>query len=135
MAVEHDLIGQVRKELKANPDAVGFKQYMPSDVVQRAYPESVKTKAALTNLTSNIRHSRSGAAVTAAELPALDFLPRPTDTPQVIEDKLDSLEQNMQAHGLSFGNKGVAAPKPAAAPRYRLKAGANPDLKSSYEAY
>ena len=81
-----------------NPDAFGKKTYLPSDVTQRlpwkGYGDeaSIKARAAIANIVSMEIKMRSGAAVTAAEMPRLKpFLPVDGDTPETVIWKMEQL--------------------------------------------
>lgn len=83
--------------IRANPGALGLKNYMPEAWTQRGDPGGVKTRAPVANIGSLIIHDRSGAAVTAAETPRLKpFVPQVTDTPEAAIDKLEALAREIE---------------------------------------
>jgi hypothetical protein len=57
--------------LGKNPDATGYKGYLPNVVLSRVDPEGVDVRAGIADIGSLVLHERSGAAVTAAESPRL----------------------------------------------------------------
>jgi hypothetical protein len=83
--------------ISGDPNATGWKGYLPDAVLQRVDPEGVDTRAAVANLGSMIIHDRSGAAVTAAEYPRLKpFIPKSTDEREVVAKKLNQFVQEYQ---------------------------------------
>jgi hypothetical protein len=74
------LSGKDVGQMKGDPDATGFKGFMPNGALNRVDPAGVDTRAAMADLGSLVVHDRSGAAVTAAEFPRLaPFIPQATD--------------------------------------------------------
>lgn len=77
-----------------DPNATGWKGMLAGteigdQVLQRADPKGVNTRAAIADLGSMIIHDRSGAAVTAAEYPRLrPFIPKVTDDADTAKKKL-----------------------------------------------
>lgn len=68
------------KLLEQNPDATGFKGFVPGAILNRADPEGVNARAGVADIGSLVMHERSGAAVTASESPRLvPFIPLITD--------------------------------------------------------
>jgi hypothetical protein len=68
------------KLLEQNPNAVGFKGFVPGAILNRADPEGVNARAGVADIGSLVMHERSGAAVTASESPRLvPFIPLITD--------------------------------------------------------
>jgi hypothetical protein len=68
------------KLLQQNPEATGFKGFVPGAILNRADPEGVNARAGVADIGSLVMHERSGAAVTAAESPRLvPFIPLITD--------------------------------------------------------
>ena len=68
------------KLLEQNPEATGFKGFLPGAILNRADPEGVDARAGVADIGSLVMHERSGAAVTAAESPRLvPFIPLITD--------------------------------------------------------
>lgn len=85
--------GQVG-ELAGDPNATGWKGYIPNGTLNRLDPEGVATRAAIADLGSLVIHDRSGAAVTAAEFPRLaPFIPQATDDTQTVKTKLRKFVQ------------------------------------------
>lgn len=70
-------------------NATGLKGYLPNQVLNRVDPSGVDARAAIADLGSLVIHSRSGAAVTAAEFPRLaPFIPTEKDDPDAVVKKL-----------------------------------------------
>jgi hypothetical protein len=68
------------KLLEKNPEATGFKGFVPGAILNRADPEGVNARAGVADIGSLVMHDRSGAAVTASESPRLvPFIPLITD--------------------------------------------------------
>jgi hypothetical protein len=68
------------KLLQQNPDATGFKGYLPNFALNRMNPEGTEARAGVADIGSLVLHDRSGAAVTASESPRLmPFIPLITD--------------------------------------------------------
>jgi hypothetical protein len=79
-------------ELKANPDAVGWKGYAPDFALNRADPAGTEARASLADIGSLKLHDRSGAAVTASETPRLKpFIPSISDDYQTALTKLQRM--------------------------------------------
>jgi hypothetical protein len=77
------------KLLEQNPNAVGFKGFVPGAILNRADPEGVDARAGVADVGSLVMHERSGAAVTAAESPRLvPFIPLITDDKETVVKKL-----------------------------------------------
>lgn len=75
--------------LEKNPDATGFKGYLPNAILNRIDPEGTTARAGVADIGSLKIHDRSGAAVTAAESPRLmPFIPLATDDNATVLKKL-----------------------------------------------
>jgi len=82
--------------IRANPQALGLKNYAGDAIMQRVDQDGVSVRAAVSNIGSKLIHDRSGAAVTAAETPRLKpFVPQATDTPEAAIKKLQGLRQQV----------------------------------------
>jgi hypothetical protein len=85
-------IDETINAIKENPEATGLKSYLPSQILNRAYPEGIEARAGVADIGSIILHDRSGAAVTASESPRLvPFIPLPTDDKNTVIRKLTRL--------------------------------------------
>lgn len=74
--------------------ATGLKGFVWDPILQRLDPAGVDTRAAIANIGSLKIKDRSGAAVPAAEMAVLrPFIPRETDDPQVVRQKLQGFVQ------------------------------------------
>lgn len=72
-----------------DPNATGLKGYLPNQLLNRVDPDGVEARAAIADLGSLVIHSRSGAAVTAAEFPRLaPFIPSAKDDADTVKKKL-----------------------------------------------
>ena len=81
--------GKTVGEVKGDIAATGWKGVLSDEMLQRMDPEGVNTRAYIADLGSMIVHDRSGAAVTASEMPRLKpFIPKSTDTTEAVQDKL-----------------------------------------------
>jgi hypothetical protein len=81
------------KLLEQNPEAVGFKGFVPGAILNRAYPEGVNARAGVADIGSLVMHERSGAAVTASESPRLvPFIPLITDDSATALKKLKRMK-------------------------------------------
>jgi len=81
------------KLLEQNPNAVGFKGFVPGAILNRADPEGVNARAGVADIGSLVMHDRSGAAVTASESPRLvPFIPLITDDTATVLKKLKRMK-------------------------------------------
>jgi hypothetical protein len=90
--------------IESNPNAVGFKGYMPNAVLNRVNPEGTEARAGIADIGSLKLHERSGAAVTASESPRLmPFIPLATDDAPTVLKKLNRLRDivGSEQQGLS----------------------------------
>lgn len=112
--------------LGKNPDATGYKGYLPNVVLSRVDPEGVDVRAGIADIGSLVLHERSGAAVTAAESPRLlPFIPLATDDDKTVIKKLKRMREIAASEQLglteTYGQDQGYKPnplvsKPAAAP-------------------
>lgn len=87
-------INDAIRMVEANPDAVGWKGYMPNKLLNETNPEGVDARAALSNIGSLKLHERSGAAITASEFPRLaPFIPLSTDDAETAVKKLKQMRK------------------------------------------
>lgn len=120
--------------VKAQPDAFGPLNAIPGMeiITQYTKPEGVAAKAVVANIGSLKVHDRSGAAVTISEFPRLaPFIPKASDRADVVVTKLGLLKDEYARMQAEWSGQSAAP----TAPKYRLKPGADPKLKSSYEVY
>jgi hypothetical protein len=87
-------------EVDQNPEAFGGQNYLPDAVTQRmsgkSYSGGVPTRAKVADIGSLVIHDRSGAAVSASEMPRLaPFIPTATDSAEVVKSKLQNLRANI----------------------------------------
>lgn len=81
-----------------DPNATGWKGYVPDFALQRLDPKGVQARAAISDIGSLVIHDRSGAAVTASEFPRLQpFIPRAEDDPATARKKLDRFVKEYRA--------------------------------------
>lgn len=81
-----------------DPNATGWKGYVPDFALQRLDPQGVQARAAISDIGSLIIHDRSGAAVTASEFPRLrPFIPRAEDDSETARKKLDRFVKEYRA--------------------------------------
>jgi hypothetical protein len=77
--------------LKKNPDAIGLKNVLPGQMLDRADPKGVAVRSAVGNIGSLVIHERSGSAVTGSEMQRLGFIPTPTDRADAAKTKLEAM--------------------------------------------
>jgi len=121
--------------LKKNPDAIGLKNVLPGQMLDRADPKGVAARSAVGNIGSLVIHERSGSAVSGSEMQRLGFIPTPTDRADVAKTKLESMlkwakaqqEGLTQTYGEDQGYKPNptlsgknAAPPPAAGGEWKV---------------
>lgn len=106
-----------REGEQADPEATGWKGYVPNQLLNRWDPEGVEARAAIADLGSLVIHDRSGAAVTAAEFPRLaPFIPSEKDDAETVKKKLrgfvtvykEELQAMEQAYSKDNGYKGIS---------------------------
>jgi len=110
-------IDETIKSIKANPDAIGVRGYLPGAILNRADPEGIEARAGVADIGSIILHDRSGAAVTASESPRLmPFIPLPTDNKETAIRKLTRLrnivEQDQTGLTETYGKDQGYLPNP-----------------------
>lgn len=102
---------------KPDPEATGLKGYLPNQLLNRVDPDGVEARAAIADLGSLVIHSRSGAAVTAAEFPRLaPFIPSEKDDAETVKKKLrafvtvyqEELQAMEQTYSKDNGYKGLS---------------------------
>jgi hypothetical protein len=77
--------------LKKYPDAIGLKNLLPGQALDRADPKGVAVRSAIGDIGSLVIHDRSGAAVSASEMQRLGFIPTPTDRADNAKTKLEAM--------------------------------------------
>lgn len=77
--------------IKKNPNAIGLKNVLPGQMLDRADPGGVAARSAIGNIGSLVIHERSGSAVSASEMQRLGFIPTPTDRADVAKTKLEAM--------------------------------------------
>ena len=77
--------------LKKYPDAIGLKNLLPGQALDRADPKGVAARSAIGDIGSLVIHDRSGAAVSASEMQRLGFIPTPTDRADNAKTKLEAM--------------------------------------------
>ena len=83
------VIDNALMQLETRPQGVGLKGIIPDIALQRIDPEGVDLRANVADIGSMVIHDRSGAAVTAREMPRLSpFIPKASDTPDTVRRKL-----------------------------------------------
>jgi hypothetical protein len=87
-------INQIQEALdliKKNPNAIGLKNYLSEEAIDRADPKGVAARSALSNISSLVIHERSGTAVSASEMQRLGFIPAKTNTYDAAKTKLEAM--------------------------------------------
>lgn len=77
--------------LKKYPDAIGLKNLLPGQALDRADPKGVAARSAIGDIGSLVIHDRSGAAVSQSEMQRLGFIPTPTDRADNAKTKLEAM--------------------------------------------
>ncbi len=77
--------------IKKNPDAIGLKNLLPGQALDRMDPRGVAARSAIGDIGSLVIHDRSGAAVSASEMQRLGFIPTPTDRADNAKTKLEAM--------------------------------------------
>ena len=77
--------------IKKNPNAIGLKNYLSDEAIDRADPKGVAARSALSNISSLVIHERSGSAVSASEMQRLGFIPAKTNTYDAAKTKLEAM--------------------------------------------
>jgi hypothetical protein len=121
--------------VQGDPKATGWKGLLSTteigdQILQRADPKGVETRAAIADLGSMIIHDRSGAAVTAAEYPRLrPFIPKVTDDAATAKKKLNRFVAEyraVQKEAVDFySESGYKVPENALQPPPTAPAGAS----------
>lgn len=111
------IIDDALSELGRHESAVGLSRYAGDAINQRIDPQGINARASIANVGSMIVHDRSGAAVTVSEYPRLaPFVPKVTDTPRAIRDKLAKLKAAIQTETSALQTAPTAAVTPTNGP-------------------
>lgn len=134
-----------REGEQPDPEATGWKGWVPNQLLNRWDPEGVEARAAIADLGSLVIHSRSGAAVTAAEFPRLaPFIPSEKDDAATVKKKLrgfvqvyrEELDALQRAYSREAGFKGLGVAADGQEPAGRGATTRLPsDPKAAAEAY
>jgi hypothetical protein len=83
--------------VEKKPNAFGLKNMAGDAIMQRLDADGVDARAMISDIASLKIHDRSGAAVTAAEMPRLKpFIPNTTDTDATIKTKLNNFKKEYE---------------------------------------
>ena len=77
--------------IKKNPDAIGLKNLLPGQALDRMDPKGVAARSAISDIGSLVIHDRSGSAVSVGEMQRLGFIPTPTDRADNAKTKLEAM--------------------------------------------
>lgn len=99
---------EVKREEETGDSHLGGWNYLGDTIRQRTDPEGVPLRAAIANISGQVIHDRSGAAVTVGEMERLKpFLPAPTDDTATALKKAETLRgmlgDEMRAYNSMFG--------------------------------
>jgi len=115
-----DMLENVKKTVKANPDAFGLKAFVPDAALQRIDPKGVSARATLATLRNAQIKTTSGTAVSASEQQRLAAqLPNDTDTAETINKKLNVFDTMLKERGYRLEQAdphGGNTPPPARTP-------------------
>jgi hypothetical protein len=105
--------------LKKYPDAIGLKNLLPGQALDRADPKGVAARSAIGNIGSLVIHDRSGSAVSQSEMQRLGFIPTPTDRADNAKTKLEAMlkwaKMNQQGLSETYSEDQGYKPNPALA--------------------
>lgn len=91
------MAADLRTQIEQNKDALGFKNVLWGQVVNRLDPQGVGVRAAIEALSGEIRNQRFGGALTANEAKFAErFLPSATDRADAALSKLTQLENYLE---------------------------------------
>ncbi|MFZ9959930.1 MAG: hypothetical protein ACO3GP_06025, partial [Candidatus Limnocylindrus sp.] len=123
----------LRQAIQENPDALGLRNLVWGQIVNRLDPQGVGVRASVEALTGEIRYMRFAGALTEVETKFAErFLPDATDRADAALSKLESLEKFLEqrrqgiyiAYGGSYtpmgsaqGNAAAASAQTSPAPR------------------
>lgn len=94
-----EAIQDIIKELQENPDAVGFKQFVPGVVLNRVDPDGTPVRASIANINSMTIKDRAGTAQTVQEMKNIaPFIPRDGDNADTMITKLTRMERELKRH-------------------------------------
>lgn len=102
------MANELRGMIESNPNAVGLKGFLPNVALDRMDPAGVAVRAAIENLSGEIRNQRFGGALTRNEAEfALRNLPDQKQDPQAAMTRIDQLikflEVKRQAQYRTYG--------------------------------
>jgi hypothetical protein len=98
------------KQVQANPEAFGFKTFLPSWALERMYGEGTGTRAIVGALSSAKIKDLSGAAVSAHEQNRLNkFLPADGDPVEAVITKLKAYKAELDRKGYTLEAPGAPA--------------------------
>ena len=102
--------------IKKNPDAIGLKNLLPGQALDRMDPKGVAARSAIGDIGSLVIHDRSGAAVSSSEMQRLGFIPTPTDRADNAKTKLEAMlkwaKLNQQGLSETYGENQGYKPSP-----------------------
>ena len=102
-------ISNIRSLVKQNPKAIGLAiGNTPGFIANRFDTKGVETRTAIDDLRTYIRHELTGAQFSPKEAKEYEkFLPTTKDTPEIINAKLNALENKFKAKIYGQGQKGT----------------------------
>lgn len=115
--------------LKANPDALGLKNFMPDAAVQRIDPAGADVRARIADIGGTKYHDLSGAAVSVSEAARLaPYIPSAHDSPAVAMQKLQNLRREyvstldalQSGYGRDQGFRPMPVPQAASGGGFRV---------------
>jgi hypothetical protein len=113
--------------IKKNPDAIGLKNLLPGQALDRMDPKGVAARSAIGDIGSLVIHDRSGAAVSASEMQRLNFIPTPTDRADNAKTKLEAMlkyaKLNQQGLAETYAEDQGYKPNPTISGKSKVDAG------------
>jgi len=113
--------------IKKNPDAIGLKNLLPGQALDRMDPKGVAARSAISDIGSLVIHDRSGSAVSVGEMQRLGFIPTPTDRADNAKTKLESMlkwaKLNQQGLSETYGEDQGYKSNPTISGKSKVDAG------------
>lgn len=133
-----EMVADARALIKEYPEAVGLKNMLWSQAVDRMDPQGVAARAAIESLAGEIRNQRFGGALTANEAKFAErFLPGPTDRADGVIIKLDRLEKYLESkrRGIYSSYGGSYVPGRVVGPQAQMMSGQRGGLPFDAEEF
>lgn len=133
-----EMAAEARALIKEYPEAVGLKNMLWSQAVDRMDPQGVAARAAIEALSGEIRNQRFGGALTTSEAKFAErFLPGPLDRADGVIIKLDRLEKYLESkrRGIYSSYGGSYVPGRVVGPQAQMMSGQRGGLPFDAEEF